>query len=161
MFENILKDQVWQHQHSDTAKVINRMHGKVWIPEDPVFKPETPDAKPWRPPGYKPTRGRSPVHTRFTRTPETVKKDRQAWHLRELRYSYQEIADAMGYASRQAAHKAVQRAERDRITRQSRVDKVPLPATILSLPRSTRGYRASDPLKLGRARGRDFPPVRP
>lgn len=148
MFENIQKDIIWNHQHSDTAKAINRMHGKVWVPEDPVFKAESPGVKPWRPPGYKPARGRSPVQTRFKRQPETVKKDQDAWHLRELGYSYQEIADVMGYSDRSVAFRAVARAQRDQCRDNKATQVAPLPDS-------------SRPARFGRARGRAFPPVRP
>jgi hypothetical protein len=151
MFENMLRDQLWQHTHSPTAQAINRMHGKVWVPEHPVFQPEEPGEKPWRPPGYSKPRGRSPIHTRFKRLDATMEKDAKARGFRDLGYSYQEIADALGYASRQAAHLAVKRAQKDYVAAQSRVDKPSL---------SGAPVFASRAHNFGSARGRAFPPIR-
>lgn len=153
MFEDFFKQDLWNHQHSPAAKAINKFYHPGWIKEDPVFT--NPDGSHWRPPGYKPQRGRSPIQTRFKREPATVKRDQQAWNLRSLGYSYPEISEMMGYASRQAAHLAVKRAQRDNLARQSRVDKPPLAAMPAPLPRSR------EKIKLGRARGRAFPPVQP
>ena len=150
MFEDFFKQDLWNHQHSDAAKAINKYYHPGWIKEDPVFT--NPDGSHWRPPGYKPQRGRSPIQTRFKREPATVKRDQQAWKLRSLGYSYQEISELMGYSSRQVAHKAVLRAEKDR---QSRGDKPPLAAMAAPLPRSEYFPR------MGRARGKPFPPVKP
>jgi len=81
------------------------------------------------PPGWhlpKP-RKRSPIHTQYRRLPQTAARDRLAFSLRtRLGYTYQQIADQLGYPHRQSAHKAVVRAQQDRIKGQSHGDKAPL-----------------------------------
>lgn len=50
---------------------------------------------------------------RFTRTAATVKRDAEAASLRARGYSFQRIADELGFASKGKAHEAVQRAYAD------------------------------------------------
>lgn len=128
----MLKDRYWQHQHSDAAKAIQRMHGKTWVKEDPEFIND--DGTRWRPPGYKPSRGRSPVHTRFKRKPETIQQDRQALALRLAGHKYREIARLTGYNSPAAAYYAVQRGYHDQLNPQSRVKKLSLASPSRPLP---------------------------
>lgn len=50
---------------------------------------------------------------RFTRTASSVKRDAEAASLRARGYSFQRIADELGFASKGKAHEAVQRAYAD------------------------------------------------
>ena len=90
------------------------MHGRRWVPPDPVFVND--DGTVWRPPGHKRKSGRSPIETQFKRTDETRARDERALAAREIYgLSYQRIADTLGYNSKQAAHAAAKRAAADRI----------------------------------------------
>jgi hypothetical protein len=123
------------------------------------------------PKGQKPAtpRGRHPAHTRFKRLDVTVGRDAKARDMRALGYSYQEIADYGNYNSRQAAHAAVKRAQRDHLSQgkkkaSSRIDKVPLTRKGAQSNASTDAISAPSPgspetKKYGRARGKPFPPV--
>jgi hypothetical protein len=161
VFENMYRDILWQREHSDEARAIQKFYGPKWQSENPVFI--NPDGSRWRPPGYKPERGRSPVHTRFKRTQETADRDRKALDLREMGLSYDEIAAHCGYGSRATAYKAVARAmkdvsrasqsrvsqRKDRAGSQSRGNKPPIADAGTPVPR------------LGNARGRRFPGGKP
>lgn len=54
------------------------------------------------------TPGRGP-NGDFTRTVETAEREAEACRLRSRSWSYQQIADELGYANRSAAYKAVKR----------------------------------------------------
>lgn len=56
---------------------------------------------------------RSNGTNRFVRTPETARQDARAAELRAEGYSYQQIADELGFSDRGRAHHAVRRALRD------------------------------------------------
>lgn len=57
-----------------------------------------------RPPQARNSRGA------FVRTPETARRDAEAAELRAQAYTYQQIADQLGFADKGEAHHAVQRA---------------------------------------------------
>jgi hypothetical protein len=147
VFENVLKDIAFQHYNSETAKTVRRMHGKQWE-HDPF--------EGWRPPDFKPKKkGRTPQQAQWKRQQSTIERDWNTWKLRNAGHSYQEIADALGYAHRQSAYKAVARAQRE----------------LLTYGRE-RTHQHSDPIPRGQtdslftcsgssARGRKFPRIDP
>jgi len=64
------------------------------------------------------TKGTTPARARVTATERRRRRDSEAAVLRAQGLSYDDIADALGYSGRSAAHKAVQRALSD-VVRQS------------------------------------------
>jgi hypothetical protein len=59
------------------------------------------------------TTGTRAGNGRFTRTAATIKRDHKAAELRGQGYSFQRIADELGFASKGKAHEAVMRAYAD------------------------------------------------
>jgi hypothetical protein len=102
------------HRHKQTQRAIAKYTGETYEPDkDPIVGPgyRAPDG--WHRPDK---RRRSPVHTQYKRKPETARRDEQALELRvTFGLTYQQLAEQMGYSSRQVAHDAVRRAQRDRI----------------------------------------------
>jgi hypothetical protein len=64
------------------------------------------------------TKGTTPARARVTATERRRRRDSEAAVLRAQGLSYDDIADALGYSGRSAAHKSVQRALSD-VVRQS------------------------------------------
>lgn len=157
---NLLKAE-WARQERQKQQDIKSFYGYAYqpppgrvIPKD--FKTGLPRLTPRR---------RSPIHTRFKREEATVKRDQEARQLRSLGLSYQEIADYLGYSSRQVAWDAVKRGQRDYLNPpkkrgrpQSRTDKVPA-SSEHSRPSPFFWREASSASRHGNARGRVFPPV--
>lgn len=129
MFDNQLKDRYYQHLHSEAAQAIQRQFGKTWVREDPRLEG-------YRPPGHKRRKVAHQAHAKFRRTAETQTQDAKALGLREtFGYSYQRIADAMGWDHRQRAQRAVQRARDERLVFQYGQDKPSLAAAFTFSPR--------------------------
>jgi hypothetical protein len=164
MFEQMGADIAYANRQRQLA--IGKFYGPAYQPPASRVVPRDYRA----PKGQKAQpRGRHPAHTRFKRLDVTVDRDAKARDLRALGYSYQEIADFMGYHSRQAAHAAVKRGQRDHLSQgkkraSSRVDKPSL-ARVPALSNAPGGALPSTLThfsrnqKMGRARGRAFPPV--
>jgi hypothetical protein len=114
VFEMMSADLIYMQR--ERQKALDSYYGRGVIAPPPgrVIPDEYKAPEGWHRP-VKPT-GTGNRHALFTRTPETAKRDKRAWELRVKHgYTYQVIADLMGYSHKQEAHKAVSRWEKDRI----------------------------------------------
>jgi hypothetical protein len=167
MLEDKHADRIY-HERKVQQAIRKYTGGEYEIPEERAMVKDHHRPEGWTLPGPK---RRHPAHTRFKRLETTVQRDRKARDLRALGYSYQEIADIQGYASRQAAHLAVKRGQKDFEASSSLIDKrarARVPSHADKHAGSSRDDKQpglstltdfSGNPKYGRARGRQFPRV--